>query len=88
MLRRSSRPRHLLMEPLEIRCNLLVFDRLAGALAEPVAQVPCDVVGVGINGVGLNDNGELDVASSSGGEDSSEASRAGYTGWERIYPTD
>jgi hypothetical protein len=43
MLRRSSHPRHLLMEPLEIRCNLSVFDPLAD-MAEPVAQVPCDVV--------------------------------------------
>ena len=47
MLRRSSRPRHLLMEPLEIRCNLSVIDPMAGAMAEPVV-VPCDVVETGV----------------------------------------
>jgi len=172
------------MEPLEIRCNLSVFDPSAGALAEPV-QVPCDVVeegfyapshdsaygamtnvrldvtvtdtqsapspeqngsninissfagqtvririeaadastasqaaggqgddvllggsgadvepssddnnhgthvagtigAVGNNGVGLSDDGELDIVSDSDGDDSTHAYRRGYVGWVRL----
>ena len=172
------------MEPLEIRCNLTVIDPLASALAEPVVEVPCDIVetgfhapihdsaygggtnvelslkvtdtdsgnatppttfnissfagqtvriliesadaatasqaaggagndvllggagtdyersddnnhgthvagtigAVGNNGVGMTDNGELDIASDSDGDDSTEAFRAGYAGWVRISP--
>jgi len=74
MLRQSSRPRYVLMEPLEIRCNLTVIDPLAG-LAEPVAQVPCDVVAIG------------ELAPS---QDSLESSInvSSHADLERIYPTD
>jgi hypothetical protein len=92
MLRRSSRLRQVLMEPLEFRCNLSVID----PLAEPV-QVPCDVVETGTAGtfvairnntVGMSDDGQVDVASNSGGGNSSEASGADCTPWSYRYPTD
>jgi hypothetical protein len=86
MLRRSPRPSHLQMEPLEIRCNLSVIDPLAGALAEPI-QVPCDVVETGVFAP------SHDSADRAGTDNAPSTQSRGSninisTGWERVYPTD